>query len=403
MKFKLLGELNLMKTMEIKPNFSALERKYGINRHTISKIWKEGGIKPVKRNKTSYLDKYREEIIEKLNNTDSTKKALFMYFRNKYGEDEFRNYSTFVHFINDNKLAEAHGAVQPHVRYETAPGKQLQVDWKEDLTFELSTGEIIEFNLFAATYGYSRYHIFIYSKTKTMFDFIRCLIECYYKFGLPCEVLTDNMSAIVSVRGNKRKKHSTITSLEKDSGVRIKLCKVRSPETKGKVESSNRYIQWLQPYQGELDTEEQLIELIEKLNRDINNEVNRTTNLPPVTLMKKEKEYLKPITNNLLLESYICDMDTETVPPTLLVPFKGKGYSVPKKFIGKKVRLIPSGDKLYIYSNTQLITVHTITNKIFNYNKEHYKQALSVSCANKTEKEIEEMAIANLKIFGDME
>lgn len=402
MKTKLLGELNLMKTLDIKPNFSALEKKYGINRHTISKMWKEGGVKPMKRNKTSYLEKHRSEIEEKINENECTKKALFMYFRNKYGKDEFRNYSTFVHFVNDNHLKKPRENA-PHIRFETEPGKQLQVDWKEDIQFELSSGEIIEFNLFAATFGYSRFHIFIYSKTKMMEDFLRCLIECYYKFGLPEEVLTDNMTAIVSIRMNKKKKHNTILCFEKDTGVKIKLCKTRSPETKGKVESSNRFIQWITPYQKELDTEEQLISLIEQLNKDINNEVNRTTNIPPVVLMKKEKEHLKPIPNNLLLESYICEVDTETVPPTLLVPFKGKGYSVPPKFIGKKVKLIPSADKLYIYCNTQLITVHTIGNRMFNYDKEHYKKALSISCSNKNDEEIEQMAIRNLKIFENME
>ena len=31
----LLGELNIYKGMNMKPNFSALQRKYGIDRHTI--------------------------------------------------------------------------------------------------------------------------------------------------------------------------------------------------------------------------------------------------------------------------------------------------------------------------------------------------------------------------------
>ena len=31
------GEYELLKTMEIKPNFSAIARKYGIDRHTVSK------------------------------------------------------------------------------------------------------------------------------------------------------------------------------------------------------------------------------------------------------------------------------------------------------------------------------------------------------------------------------
>ena len=35
----LLGDLMILKTMNIKPNFSALQRKYDIDRHTIKKYY----------------------------------------------------------------------------------------------------------------------------------------------------------------------------------------------------------------------------------------------------------------------------------------------------------------------------------------------------------------------------
>ena len=66
-----------------------------------------------------------------------------------------------------------------HIRYETQPGYQIQVDWKESLKIETKTGEIIKFNLFAATLGYSRKHVFIISKTRTTANIPRCLIETF--------------------------------------------------------------------------------------------------------------------------------------------------------------------------------------------------------------------------------
>lgn len=82
--------------------------------------------------------------------------ALFKYFQNKYGEDVFRNYSTFMHFLNANDIYVLKSEKKPKVRYETKIAEQLQVDWKEDLKFRLKNGEIIEYNLFAATFSYSR-------------------------------------------------------------------------------------------------------------------------------------------------------------------------------------------------------------------------------------------------------
>ncbi len=39
------------------------------------------------------------------------------------------------------------------------------------------------------------------------------------------------------------------------------------------VESANRFVQWLEPYNGELESEEKLLELIKRFNEDVNREV----------------------------------------------------------------------------------------------------------------------------------
>lgn len=86
------------------------------------------------------------------------------------------------------------------------------------------------------------------------------------------------------------------------------------------------------------------------------------------------------------------------VPPTLLVRFLGKEYSVSKQFINKRVKLFAIEDKLYIYHNTTLITIHTISDNNINYHPSHYKEALR-SSINKNDDEIEKIAIENLKLL----
>ncbi len=62
----LKGQLEIMKTLEIKPNFSELERSFGVERHTIKKYY-EGYEGPFAiGNKSSKLDKYYDEIKSKL-------------------------------------------------------------------------------------------------------------------------------------------------------------------------------------------------------------------------------------------------------------------------------------------------------------------------------------------------
>lgn len=52
--------------------------------------------------------------------------ALFKYFQNKYGEDVFRNYSTFMHFLNANDIYVLKSEKKPKVRYETKASGRLE-------------------------------------------------------------------------------------------------------------------------------------------------------------------------------------------------------------------------------------------------------------------------------------
>ena len=47
-----------------------------------------------------------------------------------------------------------------HIRYETEPGKQAQLDWKESIPFTLKSGETIEVNILVLLLSYSRYRIY---------------------------------------------------------------------------------------------------------------------------------------------------------------------------------------------------------------------------------------------------
>ncbi len=57
----LLGQINIFKAMETKPNFSELAREYGIDRRTVKKYYEGYESKPKTRNKQSKLDKYYPE------------------------------------------------------------------------------------------------------------------------------------------------------------------------------------------------------------------------------------------------------------------------------------------------------------------------------------------------------
>lgn len=391
---KLRGEFLLMKENDpgLKPNFSALARETGISRQTIAKIWNDpiAPSKPRQKRKSKF-DPYYEAIRDKFENNAVTMMGIFKYFQAKYPE-VFTSYNSFKSYVHANKLLEARQIKhKAQCRYETPPGDEVQVDWKESMKFTLKNGEEIVFNIFTAVFGYSRYVKLIYSRTKTTEDFLRCMSELLKSTGgLPKKFKTDNMSAIVDASGKRKRKYPVIRQFEKDIDTPINLCKVLNPQSKGKVESANRFIQWLEPYQGELNSEEELMETIALINRQVNQESSRTTGVPRNVLMKTEKEHLRPLTRIPLLESYLKDVDTQTVPSTLLVSYQGHGYSVPKKFIGKRVKLIRSGDEVQIYYNNELICTHSVSEKPMNYRPSDYTEGLKDSISRQKDESEED-------------
>gem|GEM_PF-7125323 len=56
---------------------------------------------------------------------------------------------------------------QSVIRYETAPGQQAQLDWKEIIPFETRDGERVEVNVAVLLLSYSRFRFNYVSMTKS--------------------------------------------------------------------------------------------------------------------------------------------------------------------------------------------------------------------------------------------
>ena len=88
MERNIIGDLLILKQMNIKPNFSELARIYDMDRHTVAKYWREGGIKKVERKpRKSILDKYSDEITRLFEKPGVHKRAAYEYLLDRYGED----------------------------------------------------------------------------------------------------------------------------------------------------------------------------------------------------------------------------------------------------------------------------------------------------------------------------
>lgn len=389
---KLKQELLVLKTLNIKPNYSELSRIYKIDRRTIQN-YNNGYCKEnTKRIRKSKLDDLKDEIKEKIELPGITITGLYQYFKK---DKDIGTYSNFYKYIHKNNMKPKKNN-KVHLRYETDLGKQLQFDWKEDIKMISKNGELFEFNIFSATLGASRLHVFVYSKFKTRIDVQRCLIKTFqYIGGIPKELLTDNMSSIVDTKTHTFYKE--FVAFTNDMQTKAINCKPRHPYTKGKDESANRFMSWLIPYNNEFEDEQELIKIISEINLKVNRQVNATIGVAPIMLFNKEKEYLQPLPNSKIMNQYLINTQHVKISNESLFYYKGKKYSVPNKFINYTLDVQEDNNKLYVYYNKNLITIHDISEKNINYKEEHYIEGLSNILKNKTQEQIETLAKKNLE------
>ena len=377
MEQALLTQLKVLKLSDLKPNFSELGRMYGIDRRTVKKYYDGYEGKPATHHKPSKLDKYRDIIAEKLS-IDGTKISSVYNYIIAEKDPDIGTYSNFLKYVRRLGLTPKK-TPKGHPRYETAPGIQAQVDWKEDVQLSSRYGEVFTIQVFDFKLGHSRYCHYVLKTSRTRQDVFDCLIESFQQTGgVPRKILFDNMTSIVSWQGNVRKVSSEFKAFAKDFGFEAQFTKPFSHYTKGKVEVINKFLNRLLPYQGEFEDLEDLKRILAKINATVNREVCQATNVPPLLLFQKEKEHLQPLPLNDVIESYQNTDRKTKVQKDSLVIYEGHRYSVPPAYIGKTVSLKTTADNmLQVYFNTELIALHKISEKMINYLSDHYTDLLS--------------------------
>ena len=176
MERNVMGELNVCRGSGAKPNFSEIARRHGMDRHTVAKYWRDGESAADGRSaRGSAFDPLEEVIRAKAQLPGMTKMAVYAFLREGRGEG-LPGYGAFTAWCRARDVPFGGvGGREPHPRFETPPGRQLQFDWKEGMRLVDSEGEVFEFSVFTATLGYSRKHRFIPVRSRTLDDLLSCL------------------------------------------------------------------------------------------------------------------------------------------------------------------------------------------------------------------------------------
>jgi transposase len=187
------------------------------------------------------------------------------------------------------------------VRFETAPGQQLQVDWIEFKREKLAA--------FVATLGNSRASYVEYVTDERIETLIACHVGAFEFFGgVAREVLYDNVKTVVTERDafgpGLHRFHASLWDMAKHYNFRPRLCRPYRAKTKGKVERFNRYLRYsfhvplvtrLRQAGLELDRETANVEVRRWLREVANVRVHRETQQVPADALVQERGALQAL------------------------------------------------------------------------------------------------------------
>jgi transposase len=247
------------------------------------------------------------------------------------------------------------GRERAFVRFETGPGEQSQMDWGH---FGNWGGRRLYG--FALTLSYSRMRYIEFTQSQDIHHLLCCMVHGFRYFkGVTESVLTDRMKTVLlDQTGDELHFHKKFLEFAAYYGFVPRVCRPYRPETKGKIESTVRFVkQNFWPgisFLSLADLNQQAHVWMEK----VNHQVHSTT---------REVPYLRLPHERLLLIEEQPDYDTSyledrRVAKDCMLSYRGNRYSVPCRFAGKTllVREPVTVGRIEIYSDVKVIAEHRL-------------------------------------------
>ncbi|WP_338463378.1 IS21 family transposase [Brevibacillus borstelensis] len=329
-----------------------ITRETGHSRNTIRKYLRAEGIpEPRPRKKrVSKLDPFKALLDLYLEKGIFNCEVLLRLLKE-------RGYTGGITIIKDYVKPRRPPKQAPAVqRYETKARHQAQVDWKICEYIDLN-GEVRKIPVFTMVLGYSRAMYIEFTKRCDIHSFLRCLMNGLEYFGgVPKTMLTDQMKTVILGMGDDRKPrwHPLFEDFAAAIGLIPKVCRVRRPQTKGKVERSVQFIeQNFMPGRSFTD--------LGDLNRQArhwcdeqNRRIHGTTGERPIDSLAQEKLGMLPSPERWAKYRF----EPRKVSRDGFVSYDGVRYGVPWRYSGREVKVREVNRFVEIYCEKQLIARH---------------------------------------------
>lgn len=255
-------------------------------------------------------------------------------------------------YVQGFRPAKATPAVR---RYETLPGQQAQMDWGM-CPYTDADGVLHHTPALVMILGNSRAKYVEFTTRCDLRSMQRCMVNAFEYFGgIPEIVLTDNMKTVVDHReAGTVVWNPQFADFTAQMGFVPKVCRVRRPQTKGKVERLVRYVKDNFFPGREFENLEDLNRQVLQWCRSSDSKVHSTTGKIP--LQELEKEPLLPLPDQAVLDRY--RWEDRKVTRDGLVSFDGIRYGVPWQYSGKEVQVRLHNGYVEIYKGESMLSRH---------------------------------------------
>ena len=335
-----------------------ISRELGCSRNTVREYLRRGGWRPMDvSSRAGALEAHREWLAERLRRHRGNADVVRQDLARELGiERSLRTVQRAVEPLRRELRAEAVATV----RYETAPGQQLQIDFGST---SVSVGdEAVRAHLFVATLGYSRrcyVAVFLHERQSA---WLQGLEGAFRHFGgVPSELLLDNAKALVdehNVQTREVKFNDRFHAFCRYWGVTPRACAPYRARTKGKDERGVGYVKRNAIAGHRFQSIEALqAHLVHWMREVADIRVHGTTGEPPLQRFERaEASALKPLPAKAPFLQ-VREL-TRRVHTDACIELDTNRYSVPWRLIGETVTVVVSERQVRVLYAGQEVAFH---------------------------------------------
>jgi transposase len=321
----------------------------------------------IENHRVSDLELLLPELAARLKKRGVTKKMLYEQYKMQHPDG-------YKHSAFRERLNAFTGMSTPSMRVPHKVGDKLFIDFtgKRLSIVDHLSGEVQEVEVFVAVLGCSQLTFVMAVASQKKEDFmLACEQALHFYGGVPEAIVPDNLKSAVKKAGRYESElNDSFAAFATHYNTYVFPARVYKPKDKALVEGAVKII-----YTSIFTKiDEAVYHTLDTLNTAIrvHLDAHNNTLLTGCDYSRRqqfdalERDVLKP------LNKYLYDPMTAkaaTVGKTGYVTVDYRYYSIPYKFIGKKIKLMYNRTKVEAYSEHQLIAVH-----VRSFGKEKYIQ-----------------------------